>query len=65
MTEHEQNLRDLAAMFAMAALIARNSTGVEVTIPIAFELADQFMLARNPTPEDGIAALKPKRKEPK
>lgn len=64
MTEHEQNLRDLAAMFAMAALIARNSTGVEVTIPIAFELADQFMLARNPTPEDGIAALKPKRRKP-
>ena len=64
MTEHEQNLRDLAAMFAMAALIARNSTGVEVTIPIAFELADQFMLARNPTPEDGIAAIKPKRRKP-
>jgi hypothetical protein len=64
MTEHETNLRDLAAMFAMAALIARNSTGVEVTIPIAFELADQFMLARNPTPEDGIAALKPKRRKP-
>ena len=59
-------------MFAMAALIARNSTGVEVTIPVAFELADLFMKQRTltteaePVPEDGIAALKPtKRKEPK
>ena len=52
-------------MFALTGLLARNSTGVEVTIPVAFELADQFMKARNPTHEDGIAALKPKRKEPK
>ena len=65
MTEHEENLRDLAAMFALTGLLARNSTGVEVTIPVAFELADAFMKARNPIPEDGIAALKPKRKEPK
>ena len=65
MTEHETNLRDLAAMFALVGLLQRNSTGVEVTIPVAFELADLFMKARNPIPEDGIAALKPKRKEPK
>ena len=66
MTEHETNLRDLAAMFAMAALIARNSTGVEVTIPIAFELADLFMKQRAEPEliaEDGIAALKPKRRK--
>ena len=63
MTEHEQNLHDLAAMFAMAGLLAR---GDEITIPRkAFAMADEFMQERNPTPEDGIAALKPKRKEPK
>ena len=63
MNEHEQNLRDLAAMFAMAGLLAR---GDEITIPRkAFAMADEFMQERNPTPEDGIAALKPKRKEPK
>ena len=63
MNEHEQNLRDLAAMFAMAGLLAR---GDEITIPRkAFAIADEFMQERNPTPEDGIAALKPKRKEPK
>lgn len=68
LTEHETNLRDLAAMFALTGLLARNSTGVEVTIPVAFELADLFMKARTPATEaeDGIAALKPtKRKESK
>ena len=65
MTEHEQNLRDLAAMFAMAGLLARKEEGVAI-VPAAFEIADQFMESRNPTPEDGIAAIKPtKRKEPK
>ena len=69
MTEHEQNLRDLAAMFAMAALLTRSKELDILADNItssAFELADQFMLARNPTPEDGIAAIKPtKRNEPK
>ena len=64
MTEHEQNLRDLAAMFAMAALLVNEGQGGPIATT-AFELADQFMKARNPTPEDGIAGLKPKRKEPK
>ena len=63
MTEHETNLRDLAAMFAMAALLVNEGQG-EPIAATAFELADQFMLARNPIPEDGIAALKPKRRKP-
>ena len=46
MTEHETNLRDLAAMFALTGLLARNSTGVEVTIPVAFELANQLINER-------------------
>ena len=66
MTEHEQNLRDLAAMFAMAALLTRNSHK-ETLVSLAFEMADEFMKARTPATEaeDGIAAIKTKRKEPK
>jgi hypothetical protein len=65
MTEHEENLRDLAAMFAMAALLTRNSPK-EAIVSLAFEMADMFMQARVVAPEDGIAAIKPtKRKEPK
>jgi hypothetical protein len=60
MTEHEQNLRDLAAMFAMAALLAR---GDNASIPSkAFELANEFMHVRNPTQDGGIADITPKRK---
>jgi len=65
LTEHEQNLRDLAAMFAMAGLLVSNfNEHGEAIVPTAFNLADQFMLARNPIPEDGIAAIKPKRRKP-
>lgn len=45
MTEHEENLRDLAAMFAMAGLLVRNKEG-EAIVPIAFNLANQFMKVR-------------------
>ena len=62
MTEHEQNLRDLAAMFALTGLLQRDGKGEDI-IHAAFVLADEFMQAR--APQDGIAALKPKRKEPK
>jgi len=72
MTEHETNLRDLAAMFAMAALLIRNKYN-DFPQEEAFSQANQFMKQRakedavpEPVPEDGIAALKPtKRKEPK
>ena len=46
MTEHEQNLRDLAAMFAMAALLIRNKYN-NCPHEEAFKIADQFMKARN------------------
>ena len=63
MTEHETNLRDLAAMFALVGLLIRNREGEDI-IPAAFDIANEFMQAR--APQDGIAALKPtKRKEPK
>lgn len=48
-------------MFALTGLLARNEEGVDI-VPTAFELADQFMQAR--TPQDGIAAIKPKRRKP-
>ena len=60
MTEHEENLRDLAAMFAMTGLIIRNREGEQI-IPTAFALADYFMEARKP--EEGIAAIKKTRKK--
>jgi hypothetical protein len=47
-------------MFALTGLLIRNREG-EAIAPTAFELADQFMQARNPIKEEGIAAIKPKR----
>ena len=55
MTEHEQNLRDLAAMFAMTGVVIRNRRGDDI-IASAFELADLFMKARTPQ-EGGIADI--------
>lgn len=56
MTEHEQNLRDLAAMFAMTGLLVRNKKSGDIVIS-AFKLADQFMKARAPIQEGGIADI--------
>ena len=55
MTEHEQNLRDLAAMFAMTGVVIRNKKGDDI-IASAFEMADLFMKARTPQ-EGGIADI--------
>jgi len=64
MTEHDTNLRDLAAMFAMAGLLMRNREDERI-VASAFDIADAFMDAREPQveeePDAGIAALKPKR----
>ena len=51
MTEHEQNLRDLAAMFAMAALLVKNKDGKHLQEQ-AFTIADQFIKARKEQPND-------------
>lgn len=61
MTEHEDNLRDLAAMFAMCGLLLRGSDRAGLTDE-AYDLADDFMESRAAHPEQGIAAIKPKRK---
>ena len=60
MTEHEENLRDLAAMFAMNGLLIREHPASQV-IPAAFDLADQFLAGRKP--EEGIAAIKKRKKD--
>jgi hypothetical protein len=53
LTENETNLRDLAAMFAMAGLLVRNfNEHGEAIVPTAFNLADQFMKQRKEQPDD-------------
>ena len=59
MTEHDTNLRDLAAMFAMAGLLMRNREDILI-VESAFDIADKFMELRQPQVEEGIAAIKPK-----
>ena len=59
MTEHENNLRDLAAMFALCGLIMRNREGENLT-EAAYEIADEMMEARK-TSEEGIVTIKKKR----
>ena len=58
--EHEENLRDLAAMFAMVGLIQKNSDPFEVTKD-AFIYADNYMDARKQH-EEGIVAIPKRRK---
>jgi hypothetical protein len=64
MTEHDSNMRDLAAMFSLCGLIMRGEKG-EYLMEMAYDYADDFMDARanrNEDPDEGIAAIKPKRK---
>ena len=79
MNEHDNNLRDLAAMFAMNGLITREGAFDFAVCPQdpwrvaqwAYDVADQMMRVRlnkecdvPPLPEDfGIASLKPRRKK--
>lgn len=70
MTEHEQNLRDLAAMFALAGLIISDQEpNIRAAANKAYQYADHLLAARDPEPaadEGGLVAIKPtrKRKEP-
>lgn len=64
MTDDDKNMRDLAAMFAMCGLIMRGERGATVT-ETAYVYADEFMETRasqTDNPDQGIAAIKPKRK---
>jgi hypothetical protein len=62
MTEHEQNLRDLAAMFAITGLLIKGDHPSNVPMN-ALKLANAFMDARESVDEEhGIVALKKVRK---
>lgn len=69
MSEHDQNLTDLAAMFAMAGIIMRGDSMNYRTIAVeAYDLAEEMMVVREhrggedePDEDEGIAAIKPKR----
>lgn len=60
MTENEENLRDLAAMFAMTGLLMQNHNYLRVP-SMAFEMADEYMTRRKP--DGGIAAIKKRKKD--
>lgn len=67
MTEHEQNLCDLAAMFAMMGLLARRDTNLNWLAGDAYDFAEQLMIVREERVnknqvDQGIAAIRPKRK---
>jgi len=68
MSEHEDNLRDLAAMFAMMGLLAadrRLPADIREIPEHAYQLANEFMVVREIEAEDreaeGIASIKRKR----
>lgn len=61
MTDHDNNMRDLAAMFAMCGIIMRGNHNPESAAEASYKYADAFMEARGGT-EQGIAAIKRKKK---
>jgi|TARA_R110000822_G_scaffold5433_1_gene23174 hypothetical protein len=66
--EHQENLRDLAAMFALNALIQRPeislvSSDVRTDVCVsAYKWADSLMSAKDELAGIGIASVKRKRK---
>jgi len=62
MNEHEENLRDMAAMLAMCGLIINGDYSLAEIPSLAYKTADNIMDERNRNPVDGIAAITPKRK---
>jgi len=62
-TEHEDNLRDLAAMFAMCGIVMRNDRStIDTVVEQSFLLADKFMETRTLQP-GGIVGIKRRRKK--
>ena len=61
MNEHDENLRDLAAMFAMCGLVMRSGFDAS-TLRQSFQLADEFMSERL-NKGQGIVAIKPVKKK--
>lgn len=59
---HEENLRDLAAMFAMLKMAWHRGEEAEDARD-CWLIADEMMKARHPEKGSGIASLKPRRKK--
>jgi len=57
MDEHQANLKDLASILILAALIISERDS-ENLAEEAHEIADQWLEARNKEPEEGLAAIK-------
>jgi hypothetical protein len=62
MTEHEEHMRDLAAMLAMCGLIINGDYSLAEIPHLAYKTADNLLDERNRDTDDGIAAITPKRK---
>jgi hypothetical protein len=62
MTEHDENMRDLAAMLAMCGLIINGDYSLAEIPHLAYKTADNLLDERNRDTDDGIAAITPKRK---
>lgn len=60
MDEHDQNLRDLAAMFAITGLLMRGREDSSIA-KTALEIADDYMHARKP--DGGLATIKKRKKD--
>jgi hypothetical protein len=61
MDEHQANLKDLASMFILAALIISERDS-ENLVEEAHEIADQWLEARNNEPAEGLAAIKKRKR---
>jgi hypothetical protein len=62
MSEHEENMRDLAAMLAMCGLIINGDYSLDSIPALAYKTADNMLDERIRSTDDGIAAITPKRK---
>lgn len=62
MSEHEENMRDLAAMLAMCGLIINGDYSLDSIPALAYKTADNMLDERTRSTDDGIAAITPKRK---
>ena len=62
MSEHDNNLRDLAAMFAMLKMTWHRGEEAQDARD-CWLIADEMMKARHPEQDAGIASLKPRRKK--
>jgi len=59
MEEHESNLRDLYAGFAMLAMIMRGAPSADEDVPArAWDMADHMISNRHNHADEGIAAIK-------